>query len=461
MNTILFFIIVFLILLFSFYYLVNCESFENQNRIIDFYNFDKMPLNKYDQIFNFIPDKRNYRFEKDSGFLRDPDNNIILHKSEYYNLEQKLLKKKQQKQSNNDKDTEAKEVILDTIKLDKVNYPLIRKELNMLQMDQILVTIENRYNFEKFDRVAKNVLNLSEEPAQKYNYSYKLVKNWFIEQVSKEADKPIYSIEYVNNTRYKIVNDKILYYKIDYVNNVEEYGIQFRMFRDDKINHFVIYLEIVIDSYLIDYYIKNIVLLGVDFDENIIFNKYKNNKYKNLTDTMKDTISDGYLKNYKKNVADFLKKSKKKTLSEREGGYCFYKDAKNKLDCISPVDGQVSIWDTPCKFDEDCPFFKKNTNYPNKRGGCYNGYCEMPVNVQRFGYKEFEDPPLNAICYNCKKNDFCEGISCNMCCEDQKDKNLYPNLNSPDYAFTNDFDERLENSNKFDEKNLSTIKLIA
>ena len=40
----------------------------------------------------------------------------------------------------------------------------------------------------------------------------------------------------------------------------------------------------------------------------------------------------------------------------------------------------------------------------------------------------------------------CSGIECNKCCDVQNDKDLYPNLKSPDYAFTNDTDERNKHS---------------
>ena len=98
-------------------------------------------------------------------------------------------------------------------------------------------------------------------------------------------------------------------------------------------------------------------------------------------------------------------------------------------------------------------------NYPNSRGGCYNGFCEMPINIKLFGYKEFADNNT-ALCYNCKKTDECKGIKCNMCCEKQKDQILYPTLDSPDYAYQNDFNERIKHSDYFTKKKLAPIKLI-
>ena len=46
-----------------------------------------------------------------------------------------------------------------------------------------------------------------------------------------------------------------------------------------------------------------------------------------------------------------------------------------------------------------------------------------------------------------------------MCCDDQK-TDKYPNLNGPDYAFPNDFNERIKYSQHFKNNKLLPIKLI-
>lgn len=90
-------------------------------------------------------------------------------------------------------------------------------------------------------------------------------------------------------------------------------------------------------------------------------------------------------------------------------------------------------WDSPCKSDKDCPFYKKNKNYNNNRGGCINGICEMPLNVKRIRYKLYDKSEKNQpYCHNCIN------IFDNKCCDEQKNSKLYPNLKSPDYAFYND-----------------------
>jgi hypothetical protein len=89
------------------------------------------------------------------------------------------------------------------------------------------------------------------------------------------------------------------------------------------------------------------------------------------------------------------------------------------------------LWDKRCVADEDCPYYKANTNYPNNRGGCINGgFCEFPVGVKRLGFTKYNDKNLNKpLCYNC--NDEVAGANA-----DAKKK--------PDYVFENDFNERVK-----------------
>ena len=101
---------------------------------------------------------------------------------------------------------------------------------------------------------------------------------------------------------------------------------------------------------------------------------------------------------------------------------------------------EVGIFDTPCKTDNDCPFFQINKNYKNDYGKCKSdGYCQLPVNMKPIGYRYYTnnlyDMPL---CYNCDSKNFKVSTVLGSCCKDQYDKEKYPFLKTPDYAFDND-----------------------
>ena len=70
-----------------------------------------------------------------------------------------------------------------------------------------------------------------------------------------------------------------------------------------------------------------------------------------------------------------------------------------------------NIRDTPCKYNEECPFYKKY-ELSKFSGGCLNGFCEMPVNIKTIGYKEYNELGTNAaICYNCNYKKGCKGLN--------------------------------------------------
>ena len=269
------------------------------------------------------------------------------------------------------------------------------------------------------------------------------------------------------------MKDKFLIsYKIDEKAKIEVFEFQIRIYREHKRHHFVLFIKGIVDYANSFYYIDKIIITGLQNNENIHFYDYKKNIGNMLNNNgIHLSMIDKKKQNpdiEKKKIDKFLETNKKQ-IYEQDRGYCFYKEAKDKIQCISPSheDPSTGIWDEPCLYDEDCPFFNMNTNYPNKRGGCFDGYCEMPTNLKPLGYKKYisgtPKKKLKALCYNCKKKNTpnCNGMKCNMCCDDQKNKKLYPELDSPDYVFPNDFNERIKYSNIFNSKNISPIRLIA
>jgi hypothetical protein len=105
-------------------------------------------------------------------------------------------------------------------------------------------------------------------------------------------------------------------------------------------------------------------------------------------------------------------------------------------------------------------------------GGCRDGTCQLPIGMNPIGFKHYtKDKP---VCYNCHKKikvvtadgktiikDIqCSGIECNKCCDLQNDKDLYPNIKSPDYAFANDFSERYKNKDILAKNQLGIDEMI-
>jgi len=78
-------------------------------------------------------------------------------------------------------------------------------------------------------------------------------------------------------------------------------------------------------------------------------------------------------------------------------------------------------WDARCQQNNHCPYYKSNTNYANRHGGCnkLTGYCHFPLGMETKSYRRASGTPR---CHNCNGR-------INSCCDEQK---------HPDYAFEQD-----------------------
>lgn len=108
---------------------------------------------------------------------------------------------------------------------------------------------------------------------------------------------------------------------------------------------------------------------------------------------------------------------------------------RSKEEC----DKVSSVWDRPCINDNECPFYKANQNYPNNFGGCKDGFCEMPLNVTRVGFKKYISKPI---------------------CHDESNINptqcrIIGSMVSPDYAFKNDRKERMKNTEELGQRGIN------
>lgn len=108
------------------------------------------------------------------------------------------------------------------------------------------------------------------------------------------------------------------------------------------------------------------------------------------------------------------------------------------------------VWDRPVEDNSLCPFYQKNKNYLNNRGGSKGDYCEMPSGIEIKGFSKFNKDPdkYRPICYNCKTDLIGQGTMGNCCEKQQTDKINYPQLKSPDYKYPGDQLDRYNSKNQ-------------
>jgi hypothetical protein len=63
------------------------------------------------------------------------------------------------------------------------------------------------------------------------------------------------------------------------------------------------------------------------------------------------------------------------------------------LDPNHPLSGEpkmfMDVWDAPCKFSSQCPFFKWDERQGEYVGRCVDGLCEMPPGYTRVGFRKY------------------------------------------------------------------------
>ena len=262
----------------------------------------------------------------------------------------------------------------------------------------------------------------------------------------------------ISNCYPKLIDFNILRIETDDNNNFKIY-LTFEIYINNKAHSNVFYSEI--EDISLNYKINKINLIGIRFEDSInLLPGYDNtNKFINIYSNILNTP-------YEANK-DYLRKSDESTILEDDttnnkiinkhvsnwnnifNFQCYGKKAYTKMDCEVDINelGQPSIlgvWDRECKYDSECPFYQYNKNYPNRRGGCIKGECELPLGLKIKGKRHYYKN-TKPLCYNCKDNKI-------NCCEEQKNKGEYPNLITPDYAFKNDFIERNKYKDSFTEK---------
>ena len=279
--------------------------------------------------------------------------------------------------------------------------------------------------------------------------TFENISNDIVDRINKQYDdlKPLDELQLFDELHH---NDKRKYELIEYdilkTERISKFTnsaiINIKFFKKMKDITYTIQFKIFYGTQYNIYVIKTMNIIGIQMNENVLFKNLKDNeKYCSFTKGKETNLQQCHKEELK---IDFFKQKKEE--SERDIDYrkykCVGKDGFNESTCSSYSfkKGIAGTWDKPCIKNDDCPFFKKNKNYPNQRGGCIKGNCELPVNLERLGFKKY-NTKTKPFCYNCNMKN-CSGTDCYTCCSEQKNKKKYPYLNSPDYMFGNDKTER-------------------
>lgn len=109
-------------------------------------------------------------------------------------------------------------------------------------------------------------------------------------------------------------------------------------------------------------------------------------------------------------------KAERKNESKDDTYFCVTNPSiKFKNECLDHVDHtgrkkDPDVWDAPCTISHECPFFQQDPSTKAFRGGCKDGYCEMPIGTKLVGFKAYTGQP---ICKGCPRDML-------NCCEQQK-----------------------------------------
>jgi len=344
--------------------------------------------------------------------------------------------------------------ILKEIDVNK-NWGQYKNEISAKDMKTLLDTITK-------DNIGnKELLNKTSETVKGIPLTYKLVIDWFV----NELNKKILDFDIKNDYHHLNFNNKNKLNLYKTTDTVDYFHFTTIINRELKNVVFIIHSKMYYNKKTSEIKVLESILTGIDtseyaaagfldYNRNTLLKCDKkgqdcslsNKKYCNAAN-----VKLGYYNSYLIN----MKEREKDNLNSK----CFYKKADTKVECSSVgIDGTTGIWDTKCTKDTDCPFFgaKGNLNYKNTRGGCNkdSGICELPLNMVNIGYKLYRKGKLyRPLCHNCLSIKDCIGKECSQCCEDQGVK--------PDYAFYNDKSKREDQKTSLEEKGLkvSDIRL--
>ncbi len=181
--------------------------------------------------------------------------------------------------------------------------------------------------------------------------------------------------------------------------------------------------------------------------------RIKNNLY--LMDPFITSGKDMVISDYDRlKFQQYLMKKENEQNDKTKGGFCYNSSnvyASTKAECID----SGGLWDYSPQDDVECPFYGANQNYPNNFGKISGDQCQLPKNMQIIGKRNYSyDPQYAPLCYNCKNKTIGQG-TLGFCCDEQNNKQVYPTLLSPDYAFIGDNKQRQKYREELKQKSLN------
>jgi hypothetical protein len=351
---------------------------------------------------------------------------------------------------------DSEELFINPITKEKFQY---KYELDNFYFQHNQKTGINRWN--KYNPNVKTNFEYEEIKSSMENIN--LLNQYFIEKCNTMQKQFV---------EYKTIEFQIFKYKlltIKYKNkNIQNpiYTIQITLFRElDLYMNTFSYIGFIKDNNKNNNQKNDIIIFNVEYigrnskDTFLLTSGYNKNeqKYKNFNDFHK---SETFINNHPDTILKIIEEQKEEY--KLKNHYACFNIENNdiikyesKEMCESKFDNYgkektVGMYDTPCKKNEDCPFYKKNKNYKNEFGKCMkNGFCQLPLHMNRLGYRYYmkNEKPL---CYNCNTSIYQYSTDLDFCCDEQLNKKKYSFLHSPDFAFSNDNLQRMNEKNKND-----------
>jgi len=220
----------------------------------------------------------------------------------------------------------------------------------------------------------------------------------------------------IENAKKIVITDEVIYTDNDVIELLNETITKYNLEYGDRVYVLNHRLGIIVKKKGEDDVDKLFILLDEKDEIDKLEGEYVNIQIREacVADQLNGGSGSGYLDDIEK--------------TDRRNGDIY--DIENTFNDIN-----VKEWDSRCVEDAECPFYLKNKNYRNTRGGCVNGYCEFPIGLKRISYKKYYEV-INENNYPRCEN--CEDEDDIHCCDEQGAD--HDNFKGPNYIFSRNHD---------------------